>query len=394
MRYWGFVAALAVIVPIAAGASSLEDEVAELRRQVALLTARLDRVEQLERSSMVVEEQVAAARRPGTPSERIRIKGDFRYRHDYFDVEGASTRNRHRVRARIGAFAQIRDDMEAGLQLASGPTSPRTTNQTLGNAASSKDIRLDLAYLSWQLPVEGLTVTGGKFKSPLHRPAPLVWDSDVNPEGVVMHYAQRDMFATAMAFWTAERSSGDDSFMLGAQLGWRHEFAAGPELLLGTSIYEHTDIKGEAPLFDGLARGNSIDAAGNYAFDFRQVEVFGEVDLAHLGVPVSLFAQYVKNTRAGSRDSAFALGALWSPLERWELAYNYRDVDADAVLGIFTDSDFGLGNADASGHVFASSFDITEAVGMKMTYFKSEAGASTGGGIDVDRAFIDFSFKY
>lgn len=392
MRYGAWVAVLALCLPIPAGARELEDEVSELRRQVALLTARLDG---LERGgvSPVREEAVSAATRKSS-GERIRIKGDFRYRHDYIDVEGLSIRNRHRVRARIGAVANLREDVQAGIQLASGPASPRTTSQTLGNAASTKDIGLDLAYVTWQSPIAGLAFTGGKFKNPFYRPAPLVWDSDVNPEGIAVHYGHGDLFATAMAFWTVERSSRDDSFMVGGQLGWRHAFDGGPEVLLGTSVYEYTEIKGETPLFDGNPRGNSVDAAGNYLFGFRQVEVFGEVDLGNVGVPLSLFGQYVKNTEAGALDRAFALGVRGSPLERLELAYTYRDVDADAVLGIFTDSDFGVGSTDVSGHTFESSIDITDGVALKLTYFKSETGDSTGSGTDVDQVFLDFTFKY
>ncbi len=393
MRYGAWVAVLALCLSIQAGAGELEDEVSELRRQVELLTARLDDLERGE-VSPVREEAVSAVPRKASGDGRIKIKGDFRYRHDYIDVEGLSTRNRQRVRARIGVLADVREDVQAGLQLASGPSSPRTTNQTLGNAASTKDIGLDLAYVTWQSPIAGLAFTGGKFKNPLHRPAPLVWDSDVNPEGIAVHYGRGEFFATAMAFWTVERSSADDSFMIGGQLGWQHAFDGGPEVLLGTSFYEYTDIKGATPLFDGNPRGNSVDAAGNYLFDFRQLEVFGEVDLGSVGVPLSLFGQYVKNTEAGSLDQAFAVGARGSPLERLALAYTYRDVDADAVLGIFTDSDFGVGSTDVSGHTFESSLDITDGVAVKLTYFKSETGDSTGSGTDVDRVFLDFTFKY
>jgi hypothetical protein len=397
MRYRALLAVVAVYLSclsIPSEGSELESEVVELRRQVALLSARLD---ELERSSSVVvrEEAVAGApSRTRSAGERIRFKGDFRYRHDYIDADGLSARNRHRIRARFGAFAEVRPGMEAGLQLASGPALPNTTNQTLGNAASTKDIRLDLAYLRWQLPVDGLSITGGKFKNPLERPSSLIWDSDINPEGIAVQYGEEDLFATAMGLWTVERSSEDDSFLLAAQLGWRHAFEEGPALKIGASFYNYTDLKGEQPLFDGIPRGNSVDGAGNYLFDFRQVELFSEIDLKGLGVPVSLFGQFVRNTEAGSKDRGYALGVDWAPLERWELAYNYRDVEADATLGIFTDSDFGVGATGARGHVFETSFDVTDAVAMKMTYLRSEADVGPDAEIDVDRVFLDFSFKY
>ena len=91
MRYGAFVAVLAMSLPIPSGASQIDDEVAELRRQVALLTTRLDELERAEPSIPREDVLLAIPKAPGS-SERIRIKGDFRYRHDFIDVEGVSKR--------------------------------------------------------------------------------------------------------------------------------------------------------------------------------------------------------------------------------------------------------------------------------------------------------------
>ena len=38
--------------------------------------------------------------------------------------------------------------------------------------------------------------------------------------------------------------------------------------------------------------------------------------------------------------------------------------------------------------------EVADGVAVKLTYFKSETGDSTGSGTDVDRVFLDFTFKY
>ena len=117
----------------------------------------------------------------------VKIKGDLRYRHEWKDDESqADDRNRHRIRARIGIYGKVNDEVDLGFRLASGNTStPTSTNQDLDTAFSSKNIWLDLAYFDYHpAAVEGLKVLGGKIKDPYFRAGKsnLMFDSDVNPE--------------------------------------------------------------------------------------------------------------------------------------------------------------------------------------------------------------------
>ncbi len=54
-------------------------------------------------------------------STLVNVSGDFRYRFEVIDKEGASeTRRRHRIRARFGVHAELTDDSRVVIQLASG----------------------------------------------------------------------------------------------------------------------------------------------------------------------------------------------------------------------------------------------------------------------------------
>ena len=106
--------------------------------------------------------------------DRVKLAGDFRYRYEGISVEGSDTRRRNRIRARTNITAQAADNIEVGFGLATGGDDPVSANQTLGGGGSSKNIRLNLAYVDWEA-MDGLHVIGGKFKNPLYRAGKQAW---------------------------------------------------------------------------------------------------------------------------------------------------------------------------------------------------------------------------
>ena len=88
------------------------------------------------------------------------------------------------MRARFNIFADLSDQFQAGISLASGDVNdPTSTNSTLGVFYTRKAFALDQAYVnydpSWFKP---LTLTAGKFRYPWYN-TELTWDKDLNPEG-------------------------------------------------------------------------------------------------------------------------------------------------------------------------------------------------------------------
>ena len=81
-------------------------------------------------------------------SDRISLKGDLRLRHEIIDEDAKDTRNRTRLRARLSLQGTVNDEVDVHLRLASGSDDPVSTNQSLDDGFSSKDINLDLAYVA------------------------------------------------------------------------------------------------------------------------------------------------------------------------------------------------------------------------------------------------------
>jgi hypothetical protein len=148
--------------------------------------------------------------------ENIKIEGDFRYRHEMIDKEGKDIRHRHRLRARLSVFAKANDMIDIGIRMATGSNDPVSTNQTLDNAFSTKDFRLDMAYFNlYHEKVPDFRTTAGKFKNPFFKPgkSELIWDSDWNPEGgaATFHHDLNNVAVTLIGagLWIEEHSSSD-----------------------------------------------------------------------------------------------------------------------------------------------------------------------------------------
>ena len=178
-----------------------------------------------------------------------------------------------------------------------------------------------------------------------------------------MTFERGSLVANGVALWLDESGGDDDSFLAGGP-GW---VAAGAErrnarLLAGLGYYNAIDARGEAPFFDGNPRRNSVDPNGNYLFGFEIVEAFAEYSFEAGDVPITLFADIVQNQDADRLDTGYALGVkLRFPGDRpWGLGYTYQDLEANAVLGILTNSDFGGGGTDVKGHLIKGNFDLSK----------------------------------
>jgi len=117
----------------------------------------------------------------------LSLSGDVRLREEPFfngPTDGSLDRARARVRARFNILADLGEQFQAGLSVASGEVNdPTTVTQTLGVFWTRKAFALDQAYVTfkpdWFKP---LTLTAGKFQYPWYN-TEMTWDKDLNPEG-------------------------------------------------------------------------------------------------------------------------------------------------------------------------------------------------------------------
>lgn len=411
----------------AATAEVTENDIELLRAQLAAVSERLEELaaenaalkqSQAQNAAAMdeVKSTVASAAALGGDSwtDRIGIDGDFRYRYETIDVEGSSLRRRSRIRARTNIKADLGDDLEVGFGLATGGDDPVSTNQTLGGGGSSKSVVLNLAYVDWE-PVDDLHIIAGKYKNPIFRVAkqPLLFDGDWTPEGLALTY-ERDWFFANSIFSFLESDTGrrNDTIEWGAQIGATGEFS-GVSVTGGVGYYS-IDSQGKSTTFgdpsdpddffgntaveaNGLACGTTAGETCFYLYDYLLTQVFAEASFDIGDWPAMVFADYVNNSDAPDNDTAWIFGArVGQTKERGQLqfTYYYADKEADSMLGLITDSDFGGGGTDNKGHFLQFNIGINKTWTIGAQYFINEVDVVSGNKSDYNRLMLDTQWKW
>ena len=402
-----FIVALScfVVVPLRAQTDQAQ-EIAALRAQIALLSDRLGQIEQRAAERIEVEaEEIVIAPPPQQAipewTEKLRLFGDVRYRHEAINDDYKDFRNRHRVRARANIAADLSENTSMALGFSSGGISNDSGNQTFDDGFYRKPLGIDLAYFDWGL-TDSLNLVGGKMSNPFFRPGGhhLIYDSDLRPEGLALRYSSGRFFANSSAFWAEERSSDVDSMLLGLQAGYRGTVGDGIDLTAGASYYETTNTKGFSPLFPTIgqgSQGNQVDADGNYLYGFEEIELFAELSFELGGEPVRVFADYVTNTAADAYEDGYAFGGTYRQLSNpgdWMMGYVYQDLGANSVVGAYTDSDFGGGTSDSSGHTVSAGYRFVGGWSFNVRYVIGDRGKAAGQLRDYNRLMADLYFQY
>lgn len=409
------------------------DEIGELREliqkqaeQLQQLQKRLDELEAKQKQQdRRVEEKVAKAVKDQQSAslpdslkwaEKIKISGDLRYRQDHIDEQDSSGSwengvYRHRIRARLKFDAVVNDEWDLGFRIASGNNrSPITTNQDLEDAFSKKELWLDQAYFNWHpASAEGLNVTGGKIKNPFYKAGKnqLIWDSDLNPEGIAVQYGKPlndtdQLFFNGGGLWIDESDTAADASLWAAQAYWKRTIGNPDHVLAGATYYDYGNIESRADLKSTWGSSNffgNTTAAGGYKDDFNIVELFGEYGFKCGALPTTLFGSWVRNTAATtSEDTGWLVGTKFNKAKdddpgSWELGYDYRQTDADALVGGFNESDFLGAQTNSKGHRFVFKYQLAKNLYWYATYYLLE-DTQTNKDLDYRRFMGDLVWKF
>jgi len=150
-------------------------------------------------------------------------------------------------------------------------------------------------------------------------------------------------------------------------------------VLGGVTYYDYGNIQ-NATVGGITAMGNTL-VGGRYVYDYNIIESFGEFGMTVAGFPVSVFGAYIDNTAMHtSNDAAWIVGAKFGQAEApgsFELFYDYREVESDAVVGGLCDSTFRGGGTDGKGHVIGGRYQLMKNWQIGLTYFYNEMNSST-----------------
>jgi len=340
-------------------------------------------------------------------SGRLDWTADFRLRYEANSRLGeAPGYDRGVIRGRAGADYAINDRIVVSARLVTGdPDNPRTADVEIGDFASDLDISLDRLFARYEHA--GARVQGGKFPNPF-RTTELVWDGDVNPQGLSGQYALAagDSFHLQVAglyFAIDDALSPTRSDMLGGQVGIDWIPGAHWKVSLALAYYDY-DIPKIEPGLPGGARGNAVATDGvTYLSDFNLVEQ--TVSATYLGFgdqwPLQVSADYVVNRGAAvPGDTGYELSVDAGHLDRpgaMKVRYAYSQAETDAVLGLFSNDNIPL---PTNYRLHALSFDyaLVERVYLGLTHYhfrqKDVVDPSTSLGDWADRTRLNLYFIF
>jgi len=367
--------------------------------------------------------------------QKISWLGDMRLRYEIVDrasdnstandADGHLDTDRPRIRFRFGAKAHVYKDLDFVFRLSTGGDDASTSgNTTLGGTFGNEAISLNLAYGSWEI-MDGLTLQGGKVTNPFMKSG-VVWDNDVNPEGLSEIY-QKKSGDTTLQFvagqYIVEETDrnttvdSDDVVLLAWQAQLHQKTKAGKfKFAVAWYDYDHLTDPGSAitkQLGSGDGQRNSQVAGTDVNTTNMQIIDF----MADWSSPIgskhgSIFYEYAVNTDADAPagnntiaedlDTAWQLGVKFGDKNvkkagKWQIKTLYRVVQQDAVFYALTDSDFHEGGTNAKGIKLGAKYAIRKGMQLGYTFFgtENERGDINGGKLDVPgKHQIDLKFTF
>ena len=315
---------------------------------------------------------------------KTQFKGDVRFRQETVHNDGVSNnkdQDRQRIRARLGAYTEINPQVDTGIRIATGNNDDaRSTNQSLDNYFDKKQIWLDQGYVDYHPDaIKNLHIVGGKMPQQWVSMGDVIWDSDISPEGLSLSYkyplsGSTELFGSAGHYTLKDNVDGDgvqfkhDLRLYAGQLGARFGITDNLKLTLGGSVYGYDNDDDITP------GGTTIPAAlavnGNSPNEqFKLFEGFGQLDIGGLPMPLSLYGQYVNNDDASNDQDTAWLAGVKTKVYGFAIDYNYRDVQRNAVVGAFTDSDFANGFTGSRGSKLKVSYELDKNFTLGATYY-------------------------
>ncbi|MHC1729281.1 MAG: putative porin [Syntrophobacteraceae bacterium] len=366
-------------------------------------------------------------------ARRMRLSGDIRLRHEsayYPGSNGLFVRDpnnptqslntqidtsRERIRARLKLEADVNDEVLAAFRLATGTDrNPVSTNNTFGDFFNKDGFLLDQAYLRFT-PVKDLSIWAGRIPNPWLY-TDLVWDNDLNFEGVAVKYKQ-EVFGPVSAFATAGvfplhdiELSQHDKWLIGAQAGVEYKPTTELTARLGVAYYDYENIQGRqnplnenifdftAPLF--MQKGNTLFDISNplggnklaLASEFRELDIVGSVDISCWDpIHIIISGDYVKNVAFDRNEAALLSGRNPDDMQdygyqfgvlvgyptprkflQWNAFLYYKYLGTDAVVDSFTDSDFHLGGTNAKGWILGAELGLMKNVWLTARWLSAD----------------------
>ena len=345
--------------------------------------------------------------------QTMKFKGDLRLRYQQEELDattGSTTtttkRERGRVRLRMGVDATVTKGWDVGFGISSGaPVSStvidrdaRSTNQTMENNFTGKPLYIDYMYARWSA-ASNVAVLGGKMKlaDTMWLVDDLLWDSDINPEGVSIAATWQvwgegiELFLNTGYFVIDEISGGAgnaDPSLLYIQPGAVVEINDALKLKAAVNLNYFNSVEGLLYSQINKGGGTNTTSAGRFVYDYDSWGITTELGYAlndESSAPVkyyALFGDYISNSDPADQNTGYLFGGKFgskkvSDKGTWQFKAQYRQLEKDAWVDFLPDSDVIEGITDVKGTELIFDYAIAKNVTLGVDYYMSETMKAT-----------------
>lgn len=342
----------------------------------------------------------------------IKVSGDLRFRVETFSNQGFDSpvegpfRPRLRVRARVGFDGKINNNFTWGIRLASGAfTDPISTNQTLSDFFERKPFGIERAFVKYDSLTDrvGVELVAGKFE-PTFRRTQLVWDDDVNVEGISEAiYFKTDSRLKQIKFVAFqlpfdEVSGGSDGELYGGQLQTDWNLSSKVSARVDAAYYDWVradDVlralgASTTVVNGGINNGAAIAGGQNGALgttnrvitdsEGRAIGLLANFHLLDIltsitwkrgeRYPLTFGFDFVRNLthRIDDEKNGYLASVQMGRYQKqgdWLLNYTYARIEQDAVLVPFNFSDILATNSRA--HIPTVGYRLADKVAFQWT---------------------------
>ncbi len=342
-------------------------------------------------------------------AEVISWNGDLRLRTQLEKNGDSQSRLREGQRARFGLKADLSPELAAEIRLMTG-NDHRSGNSNLGDGSEPggrrRSMGLDLAFAKWQA-FPFLEMYVGRSPQIHFRPgnSQIILDEDISLEGISAHakYIFAENFGVHLTAGSDHIRENYDSYfsqdLTDNMLNWAQaRVVYETEWITATGgfgFFNFVKVQGQnfADLaVGGESFGNSVDGPGIVKSPYLPKQYFLEVRMRQNDLTYGCFGEFVVNKETSDPNEAIWAGIL---IEKRNLDFHlaYAAIESDAVLALFTHSNYGNGQTDTRGPVASLGWKFAKNMGLKLTHFDNRLDM-TGANTAYWRSHLDITAQF
>ena len=345
--------------------------------------------------------------------KKLKLSADVRFRaemdRDSKKSDGSmrADRDRLRYRARFGASYALNSNFEFGMRIRTGnPANQQSPHVTIGKGFDSDQFSIDKAYIKVKSK-NGLWAWAGKNSMPFWEQNELLWDGDVNPEGLsfggkfklgensklvpVLGYYILDQNKVTQTDGTTTQKFGDASNMKLVQLKFCNKF--GDNKLTISSGLVAANLKDVDPATDDFKYSIWATSA---QFKLKAGLTFGLDYFSNLADYKDVLSPEFEDQKTGYDASVkYAKG-------KFGAAVTYAAIQKYAVVDMFAQDDWmRWGNSDMTrssnfkGFELNFKYKFTKKFNTTLRFWNVEGIEKTGTDLETGtRVRLDFNMKF